>query len=222
MTVCLQGGGEFSPRCRAMDEQVLAAAGGGPVVVTALAGASGREYDTATRHGVEHYRSLGADVVAAPDVRERPQEALDALRRTVRPDGLLVLPGGSPTRLLRALSETPVGAVVREVLDAGGAVSGSSAGAMVLGGWTVLPENGVRAAPALAVVPEVAVLPHWTGSGREQWRRVLDGRGLMLLGVPEESGLLVRGRQWTALGQGAVEMLGTGVRLAPGDSREVA
>ena len=97
--VCLQGGGEFSPGCVPMDTD-LARRAGGRVVVTALAGTVGRDYRTATDNGVRHFRGLGAtDVVAAPDVREDPEGALAALR-TAR---LLVLPGGSPSRLLAAL-----------------------------------------------------------------------------------------------------------------------
>lgn len=93
-TVCLQGGGEFSSACREMDAELLAAAGG-PVVVTALAGAPGADYRTASANGVRHFTSLagpGVTVLAAPDVRDDPAAALDCLR-TAR---LLVLPGGSP------------------------------------------------------------------------------------------------------------------------------
>ncbi|MDX6216254.1 MAG: hypothetical protein QOG99_1838, partial [Frankiales bacterium] len=54
----------------------------GPVVVTALAGAPGREYRTATDHGVAHFRACGAtDVTGAPDVREDSAGALEALQR---------------------------------------------------------------------------------------------------------------------------------------------
>ena len=68
--VCLQGGAEFGPGCREMDAALLRRAAG-PVVVTALAGAVGREYRTASENGVRHFRALGAqDVVAAPDARE--------------------------------------------------------------------------------------------------------------------------------------------------------
>ncbi|MCW2606485.1 MAG: hypothetical protein JWO60_1178, partial [Frankiales bacterium] len=96
--LCLQGGGEFSAGCRDMDALLLARAAG-PVVVTALAGEVGREHDTANANGVRHFRALGADVEAAPDVRVDPAGALAALRRA----RLLVLPGGSPSRLLELL-----------------------------------------------------------------------------------------------------------------------
>lgn len=206
-TVCLQGGNEFSVRCRPMDA-ALVAAQPGPVVVTALAGARGREYATANRHGVEHYRAVGAsEVVAAPDVREDPEGALAALRRA----RVLVLPGGSPARLLEALTSTPVGGVVGDLLAAGGTVMGSSAGAMVLGAWTVLPEAGPRVVAGLGLVPDVLVVPHWSGP-RADWLRAVDEgvpADTLVLGIPEESGVLV--------GERGLEALGTPTRLVRQD-----
>jgi cyanophycinase-like exopeptidase len=196
-TVCLQGGGEFSLRCRPLDAALVAATPG-PVVVTALAGAPGREYATANRNGVAHYRAVGADdVVAAPDVREDPEGALAALRRA----RLLVLPGGSPARLLEALTGTAVGAVVADLLADGGTVMGSSAGAMVLGAWTVLPERGPRVVPGLGLVPGVLVVPHWSGP-RGDWLQAVDAAvpdDTVVLGIPEESGVLVREGRFEAL-----------------------
>jgi cyanophycinase len=220
--VCLQGGAEFGPDCREMDAELLRRADG-PVVVTALAGAVGREYATANDNGVRHFRALGAsDVVAAPDAREDPDGALEALRRA----RLLVLPGGSPSRLLDALRGTGVDRVVHDLLAADGVVSGSSAGAMVLCGWTVLPD---RAGPAvergLGVVPDVLVLPHWSGSGRADWLRAVEAAvpaHVEVLGVPEQSGVLVEGRTLTAVGAAPTSLLRSGGRVELGERWEVA
>ncbi len=163
----------------------------GPVVVAALAGAPGREYDVATANGVRHYRDAGAeDVRGAPDARSDPQAAVAALRAA----RLLVLPGGSPARLLAALQDGPLGGLVAELLADDGTVMGSSAGAMVLGGWTVLPERGPQVAAGLGVVPQVLVVPHWSG-GRGDWLRAVEAvvpAGTAVLGIPEESGVVVR------------------------------
>ena len=220
-TVCLQGGAEFGPACREMDADLLARADG-PVVVTALAGTPGRDYRAAGDNGARHFRALGArDVVVAPDAREDPQAALEVLR-TAR---LLVLPGGSPSRLLDALRSTGVERVVHDLLADGGVVSGSSAGAMVLGGWTVLPDRsgpvGPAVVPALGVVPDVLVLPHWTPDGRRDWTDAIDEQappGLALLGVPEQSGVLVEDGRLTAVGAAPTVLLRTGRALAPGQS----
>lgn len=205
--VCLQGGGEFSPGCRAMDRQLLDLAPG-PVVVTALAGTVGRDYRTATDNGVMHLRALGArEVLAAPDVREDPEGALAALRGA----RLVVLPGGSPSRLLSALTSTPLGQLLVDLVADGGAVMGASAGAMVLCGWTVLPDqrgpSGMAVSKGLGIVPDALVLPHWNGgSSRADWQRAIEAgtpEGTTVLGLPEESGVLLQDGVLTSVGQRA-------------------
>ena len=226
--LCLQGGGEFSAACRPMDARVVRRAAGGsaaPVrtVVVALAASSGRQYDTAAANGVAHYTRLGAAAVAAPDARTDPGGAVAALTDAE----LVVLPGGSPSRLLQGLRETPVGDLLVELVRRGTAVSGASAGAMVLGGWTVLPDRraedgGLAVVPALGLVPDVVVVPHWSGGGsRGDWLRAVTtavDEGTTVLGLPEESGVLVEGRTLTAVGREPTTRVLEGLPLAVGSS----
>lgn len=219
--LCLQGGAEFGAGCRGMDADLLLRAGGGPVVVTALAGAAGREYRTAGENGVQHFRALGAtDAAMAPDVRENPEGALAALRSA----RLLVLPGGSPSRLLEVLQSTPVGALVGSLLSDGVVVMGSSAGAMVLCEWTVLPDRrsprgGTSVVRGLGLVPGTAVVPHWSaGSSRGDWLRSLEETvpsGVQVLGIPEQSGVLVEGGTLTPVGSAATVVMNEGRELGP-------
>jgi cyanophycinase len=225
--ICLQGGAEFGALCRDMDRDLLSRADGGPVVVTALAGAQGREYRTAGDNGVRHFRELGAkDVTVAPDVRADPEGALAALR-TAR---LLVLPGGSPSRLLDALRSTAVGELLAERLAAGAVVMGSSAGAMVLCAWTVLPDRsgpsgGPAVEPGLGLVPDLLVLPHWSGpEGREPWLQAVDRAvppGVQVVGLPEQSGVLVEDGALTAVGSTPTALLTDGSELQPGATRRL-
>jgi cyanophycinase len=222
VTVCLQGGGEFSPGCRAMDKALLERADG-PVVITALAAESGHDYRIAVDNGVRHFRALGSsDVVAAPDVREQPSEALQVLRAA----RVVVLPGGSPARLLTALIASPVGRLVQDLLADGGAVMGASAGAMVLCDWTVLPERrgptGLAVARGLGVVPGVVVVPHWSGgSSRRDWLRAIsDGvpDEVHVLGLPEESGVFVDAGAFTTVGQAPTTIVDEERELPVGQS----
>jgi cyanophycinase-like exopeptidase len=218
--ICLQGGAEFGPECRAMDADLLRRAGGGPAVVVPLAGAPGREHDTAGASGVRHLRALGGTATVAPDARHDPAGALAAVRSA----RLVFLPGGSPRRLLEALRSTGLADVLPGLVEDGVVLVGASAGAMVLCGWTVLPDrrgpHGVAVEPALGLVPDALVLPHWSGgSSRGDWLRAVEAtvpEGLRLLGVPEQSGVLVTADGLVAVGRSGTELVGTGEVLPVG------
>jgi cyanophycinase-like exopeptidase len=196
---------------------------GGRVVVTALAGAPGQDYDTATANGVAHFRAVGAgDVIGAPDAREDAAAAWEAVASA----RLLVLPGGSPSRLLRALRTTGMADAVAALLDDGGVVMGASAGAMVLCPWTVLPDR--RSGGALAVeqglglVGDLLVVPHWSGgSSRGDWLRSIEAAvpaSTTVLGIPEESGIVVEGDVLTAVGASPTRLVHEARDLELGDS----
>jgi cyanophycinase-like exopeptidase len=204
--ICLQGGNEFAPECRDMDALLLDRAGNGPVVVVPLAGAPGREYDTAGANGVRHFRGLGAtDVTVAPDARSDPAGAVEAIANAA----LLVIPGGSPRRLLDAARDTEVGQAIREAAAADDrVVTGSSAGAMVLCGTTLLPESRPpRTAAALDVVHDFVVIPHFDGRN-DRWESALAGTGTDILGIPECSGVLLDGETVSATGRRPSTLIG--------------
>lgn len=195
----------------------------GRVVVTALAAEQGRDYDTATANGVRHFRAVGAgDVVGAPDAREDARAALDVIASA----RLLVLPGGSPSRLLSALRATGVVGLMETLLADGAVVMGASAGAMVLCPWTVLPDRraggGPAVGPGLGLVGGLLVVPHWSGgSSRGDWLRSIAATvpaTTTVLGIPEESGVLVDGDALTATGRGPIHLLHEARDLRPGDS----
>ncbi len=185
--VCLQGGAELQPGCEAMDRAMLMGAAGVPrrVLVAPYAGRAGREQQTAAANVRRWYEGLGATRVDAIAEGELGQALAGA------GDALLVLPGGSPSRLLDALA--PHADALMQALADGLAVSGASAGAMVVCRWTVLPDRGRRVVPGLSLVPVDLVLPHyrgdagWLDAARDQ---LPDGPDV--LGLPERSGVVVR------------------------------
>jgi cyanophycinase-like exopeptidase len=187
--VCLQGGAEFGMASRDMDAALLKLTRPGPVVVVPLASPSGAAYQRTGAHAVGYYGELGASsVLVAADAREDD----DAACAVVADAGLVVLPGGSPSRLLEVLTRTRLGLVLRDVIDDGGLVVGASAGAMCLAAWTLLPDQGSTVLPGLDVVPGALVLPHYDVSRRGQAERLLSGLppATSVLCVPEQSGVL--------------------------------
>ena len=218
--LCLQGGAEFQSACRDIDLAVLARLPGSPrVVVTALAGSVGRDYAKASANGVRWWTELGAPAEAAPDAREEPSAALAVLASA----DLVVLPGGSPSRLREALRESGVGALLRRRWSSGEcALWGASAGAMLLCSHTVLPDRkGQPVVDGLGVLPRSLVLPHW--SGRSSWLSGVSKavpEGTRLLGLPECSGLVIVDDEWTAHGPAATEVVPADL-IAPGETRHV-
>jgi putative intracellular protease/amidase len=179
-----------------MDTEVLERSPAGNIVVLAGAAAPGREYDIAGRNAVDYYSRLSdRTVVAAPDPR------LDVAGCLVELEGaaIIVLPGGSPRRLLDVLG----GECGRAVLDThsrGGTISGASAGAMVLCAHTMVPGQGLTS--GLGLVPGVAI-PHFDGSN---WWDLDLAPDVPRWGLPECGGIFCL--------SGAVEATG-----APGAQR---
>lgn len=205
-TICLQGGAEFGPTCREMDAGILDGSGGGPVVVLPLASRPGREYAAAAANGMRHFRALGAQASAPPDY----SDDLDAVLTALAEAALLVLPGGSPSRLRTALVGTPIGEAVGGLLSRGGTVMGASAGAMVLCEVMWLPDGGGRVVGGLGYVPGVLVLPHYVGPPAP----VAAPAGIDLLGLPECTGVVVRECGMVAVGAGRP------VRIRPDGSED--
>ena len=212
----LHGGGEFAAADAVMDAAVLPAPGVRAVVV-ALAARPGADHDRCCTRAVAHFAALGADAVAAPDARRDPAGA----RAAIAEAGVVVLPGGSPTGLLTGLRDTGLDEVVAGVLAGGGGVWGASAGAMVACGWTILPEGGLRLVRGLGLVGDAVVLPHFRGA-TAWWDAVAADlpAGTAVLGLPENSGLLLTDDTATATGASPVRVLAPDRRaLAPGESR---
>jgi len=185
MPVCLQGGAEFQPGCESMDSAMIAAGreSNDLVVIAPFAGRPGRERRIAGENARRWYLGLGASRV---EVAQEEGAGFDELLDGA---GLLVLPGGSPQRLLEALQ--PSADALESALHRT-AISGASAGAMVLCRWTVLPGVAARVVPGLALVPVDLVLPHYGGGSR--WlgsiRKALP-RSALVLGLPERSGVVI-------------------------------
>lgn len=192
--ICLQGGREFTTECREMDAEVLRLAGSDRVAVLAGAARVGSDYFNASSRARRHYEALGATVVVIPDPRDDVDAALDGLTVDV---SLIVLPGGSPTSLREVLSG-PVGQRVVEIHQRGVALSGASAGAMVLCARMVQPGRQAEVVPGLGLVDGLA-LPHWTAGSDRGWPIPDD---LDLWGLPESSGVLLVDGVARAVGQG--------------------
>ena len=95
--------------------------------------------------------------------------------------------------------------------------------------WTVLPDRrgpqGVGIAKGLGLVPGVLVVPHWSGgSSRGDWLRAIDEGvpdDVQVLGLPEESGVLVEDGVLTAVGRQPTRLVSDARELRVGESWRV-
>ena len=197
--LCLQGGQEFTADCREMDTDVIVSAGVGSVAVLAGAARVGSDYAGASTRASRYYGALGVEVTIVPDPRESLDAALDVMHTGI---DMFILPGGSPSSLLDVVSG-PVRECLLELHAAGTAISGASAGAMVMCTYMVRPDRS-DIVDGLGLVDGLA-LPHWSAGSDPRWR-VPD---VMLWGLPECGGVLIDDDGPRGVGQGVASVRST-------------
>ena len=201
--IALVGGDEFLPRCREMDNQLIQATGYiSPKVLIVPTAAAMERPELAARHGVQQFEALGAD--ASPLMALNSDDANDErLVNEVDKAELLYLTGGNPAHLLEVLRGSSLLRKIREGLERGMILAGSSAGAMVLGERMRFRQWG----NALGVVPGVAVLPHHERSSKSRTSMdvaVQTPGGITPLGIDGATGCFNDGDGWRVLGVGSV------------------
>jgi cyanophycinase len=227
--LALVGGDELNPGNEPQDRVLADAAGGGPAYV--LATAAGRQRpEQAVANAVRWFGGFGLDVEELPATR-RSHAKDPAVVERARSGRFFYLVGGDPGLVPKTLAGTPLWDAIVAAWSGGAALGGSSAGAMALGEWTLVRErmpgdDRRRYAPALALVPSVAVLPHFETFGNRWVSSALEAAptsNVVLLGPDERTGAVHRDGRWVALGAGGVTVIaadGTTRRFEAGSEVE--
>jgi cyanophycinase len=195
-----------------------AQAGGAVIVRVALlpTAAARSRPDLAAAHGEQAFRVAAARAgirveVAVADVLDRSGANEPAAVDVLENAHLVHLPGGDPDLLPDVLGGTAAWDAVLRAHAAGACVAGASAGAMVLAErmWT-----GRGPMDGLALVPGVAVLPHFDPARLGTWQQAVDPGGrLAWIGLDERTLVIGRpGGVWRVAGAG------TARAYAPGQS----
>ena len=207
--IALVGGDEFRAGCEPMDAAILEASGVKParllVVPTAAAGQNPAK---AASNGVAYFSNLGA-TASSLMVMDRPDADNEELVAPVDTASVIYFTGGNPAHLLEVLDGSALLSKIRQALDRGAVVAGSSAGAMVMGAWMRFREWR----EALGIVPGVATLPHHERSDPDAVSQQLatTGRaGMIALGIDGRTGCLSEPEGWTVAGAGAVTVYRAG------------
>lgn len=156
----LAGGDEFRPSYQAPDRALLALLppGLGPIVIVPTAAAhEGPERAIGT--GSHHFFNLAPDIPITGALVVDTAKANDKqLVQRIVGAGMVYLTGGNPWYLVETLRGSATLEALQTVLQRGGIVAGSSAGAMALCQW--MRQRGGGWQEGLGLIPGVAVLPH--------------------------------------------------------------
>ena len=235
-SLVLVGGNMQDP---AIVERFLELAGGrdAPVVLIPTAG-GGASYDQEWP-GAAPFRAAGARRLAVLHTTDRDTADTDAFVEPLRHARGVWFGGGRQWRLADAYLDTKVHEALRGVLDRGGVVGGSSAGATILGSYLVRGDTRTNTImmgdheAGFALLRDVGIDQHLLRRNRqfdliEVIRRRPD---LLGIGIDEDTAIVVRGDRFDVIGRSYVAIYdyerlldagGLFYFLSPGDAYDLA
>jgi cyanophycinase-like exopeptidase len=201
--IALVGSGEYLPQMREIDRFLLGTLGAAQARVALLPTASGLELGMPDRWntmGVEHFRGLGVGVTPVALLNRADAQDPQVVAALEGAD-FYYFSGGNPEYLLESLRDTPAWEAILSGYRRGAALAGCSAGAMMLGSYTLSVRSVMRGQeprwiPAMAVVPGIVIMPHFDRvadfAGQEMFRAILASapEQAMLIGVDEDTALV--------------------------------
>jgi cyanophycinase len=210
-TLALVGGDEFNPGNEEQDRLLAEAAGPGPAFVVPTAAAR-QDPQASVRHATAWFRQFGVGLRELP-VLKRSDANSQELSVLARTGGFFYLVGGDPGLVAQVLRSSRVWTAIFEAWSEGASLAGSSAGAMALGGHSLIratwPNRFTRRpTDALGLVPDTAVLPHFETFGH-RWIESAEKElpGTTLLGIDERSAVVWAEDGWRAYGPGSVTVI---------------
>jgi cyanophycinase len=182
-------------------------------------------------------RWLGVDDVAVLHTRDRTEADADKFVAPLRSATGVYLAPGNSGRYADAYLGTRTQSQLKAVLDRGGVILGSSAGAIIQGSFLVRgrPDKPLLMAPGrttgFGFLQNVAINPHLTSAMRDaELVNVVDAHPDILgIGVDDDAAILVRRNIFEVIGTGRVAIYDNVRRegswyyyLAPGDAFDLA
>ncbi len=209
----LCGSGEFTPAMNEIDRAILSGIDVSKPRVAIVPTAAGLE-DTPrgwTEMGMEHFRGLGAE--GFPVMVLNRTDAHDARwSDAIASADWIYFSGGKPGYLVETLEGTPFWSAVLARHGSGAVLAGSSAGAMMLGTQTIVPEdldeNGVPRRvwlrKGLGLLPGIFIAPHFDAIPEDLWLGWIDvwPDGHRMLGIDEDTALIQEADGWSVRGKG--------------------
>jgi cyanophycinase len=205
--LALVGAGEYLPTMASVDAMLLKQVEGTPqvVVLPTAAVPDGRVVtERWATMGVDYFTQLGAQVEAL--MLQTREDANDMhLVNKITTANFVYFSGGKPHYLLQTLQDTLAWQAIKGIFSTGGVVAGCSAGAMVLGGITFRYPQVWQTTPALGLVPDLAIVPHFD----EIPALIISTLTRLLMketivGIDGSTALVWQNGEWTVQGNGGV------------------
>jgi cyanophycinase len=217
-TLFIAGGGPLDADLLARFVQL---AGGADARIVIIPTAGTEDTFSDTWPGLRIFESAGAGSVTVLHTRDRGVADSDAFVEPLRSATAVWLPGGRQWRLTDVYLGTRTQRELLALLDRGGVVGGTSAGASVQASFMVrgAPEsNTVMIAPGretgFGLLRDAAVDQHLTARGRQDDMLAVIARhpALLGIGIDESTALIVTGDRAEVAGRGRVAFYNTADR----------
>jgi cyanophycinase len=179
-----------------------------PIVVVPTAGEDDDEYNQ-FYSGLSDFRRAGATNLTVLHTRDRNESNADAFVQAIRGAGGVFFQGGRQWRLADSYLGTKVETELRALLDRGGVIGGTSAGATILGDYLVRGDtrgNEVMMGDheaGFAFLKGVAIDQHVLKRNRQfDLIEVIEKRpDLLGIAIDESTAIVVQGDQFRVLGK---------------------
>ena len=211
----MAGSGEFRPPMVSVDKVLLQYTPGRPPKVAILPTAAGLEHSVSSwiSDGIAHFSALDCEAYGIRAIDRAGVEDPEHAAALEAAD-LNYLSGGSPGYLVETLRDSAVWQAIVRRWKQGGALAGSSAGAMAMGEWTLVRGPGQSRGmpahwePGLNLLPGIGVIPHYDRFGPERTRARVDDAppGMVVLGIDEDTVVLSVNGVARVLGRGTVDV----------------
>lgn len=208
-TLALIGSGEYLPKIEAVDKQLLELLSAVPrvaVLPTAAATEGQAVIQRWADMGVAHFQRLGAAVEPVMLLTRADADKAEVVTQ-IEQANFVYFSGGKPRYLLESLQGSRAWQAIKHVLTSGGVVAGCSAGAMVMGQEFFDFPQVWHARPALNVVPNLAVIPHFDEVPSFFTDNAIRAAGkLTIAGIEGSTALVGSSSGWTVIGSGGVTL----------------
>ena len=226
-------------RDQAIIERFLDLAGGPdvPIVVIPTA-AGGDEYDQYWR-GLRQFKAAGAVNLTVLHTNDRDEADMEEFVAPIKEARGVWFGGGRQWRLADSYLNTKVHEELWALLDRGGVIGGSSAGATIQGSYLARGDTETNTImmgdhqEGLAFVKDVAIDQHLLMRNRQfDLIEIIEAHpNLLGIGIDENTAIVVQGDRFQVMGQGYVAIYDHNARLdsgglfyflAPGDRFDLA